>query len=768
LPASLAGTASDQSAGDTPNQGPETSNCPSGVVLDACSPASPGKNYQNYMDYSFDACYTMFTQKQADRMQYVLDNCLASLKTSNGCVPLGPNNATISAINTPGPSFATCDATIPLTVTLRNIGSNALTSATITVKRNGTTVQTFNWTGNLAPLASVSVPLNPVPIVLNANSIQVCSSLPNGVPDTDPSNDCMTVNGIGGAAGIPLPLVEGFEGVTFPPAGWTRNNPDAAITWERNTIGLMHGGLADAFVNHWPYGSDGQPDDLITPPYAIGTADSLWVSFWGAYKGYPGFPFEELQVGVSTNCGGSYTTVLNVRNDTVFAVNPITTTVNWTTSSLDQWKKKSIDISSFIPQGNVQVRFREINHVGNNFFLDDINIDKKIFQNNDAGVIAINKPISRVCANTGVPEVVIKNYGKLNLTSVRINYQLDGAGPVTTFNWTGNLARNQTATVALPLASFGIAGAHSINAYTTLPNNVADQDPTNDGQVKAFSTYQVVPLPGSITEEFSSSTFPPINWIIDNPNGDITWQRNSTVGKKNPGSAWFNDFVNTNVDRIDDLLLPNYAYTGLDSIFLTFNVAHITKTLPGTTGARLDTLQVQLSKDCGNTFTTIYKKHGEDLQTVNDPNFQVSMNTFTPLSNQWRRDSVNLGKWLSSSEPQFLVAFRFSGNMENNLYLDDVNIRTQILPARLKNDGYLILPNPFRTTFGVWHYQLPTTLRYINVYNAAGQQVWSKKYPSGGDKYIQIDLGGRASGMYTVNLGYEDSNRNITVQVVKF
>jgi hypothetical protein len=278
----------------------------------------------------------------------------------------------------------------------------------------------------------------------------------------------------------------------------------------------------------------------------------------------------------------------------------------------------------------------------------------------------------------------------------------------------------------------------------------------------------VLPLPGTVSEEFTSSTFPPGNWAIINPNADITWTRNASIGNRAAGSAFFNDFVNTNVDRIDDLAMPNYSYSGIDSIFLTFNVAHLTRTLPGTTGARLDTLHVLLSKDCGNTFTTIYKKFGEELQTVNDPNFQTSMLSFAPLSNHWRKDSLNLGKYLGSSEPLMQIIFRMSGNMENNLYLDDVNLRTQVLPARLKNDGYLILPNPFRNTFGVWHYQVPTTLRYINVYNSVGQLVWSKQYPGGGDKYIQIDLSGRAAGTYTVNLGYDDSNRNVNVQIVKY
>jgi hypothetical protein len=773
LPASLAGTTTDQTVGDTPNQAGSTSGCPSGLQTDACSGVSPGFNYQNYMDYTNDDCYSMFTLKQVDRMHWVLDNCLASLKTSNGCVPpvLTLNNASISAINTPPIGFVTCDPTIPLTVTLRNAGSNPITSVTITVIRNGTTIQTFPWTGNLASLATVSVPLNAVPLVLGANSIQVCTSNPNAVADSDPGNDCSTVTGTRGA-GTALPLVEGFESATFPPVGWLRNNPDGGITWQRTTTGVAHSGTGKAYVDHFNYAAAGNADDLRTPPFAIGTADSLWVSFWGAYRGFPGFPFDRFQVMISTDCGQSFQVIYNARNDTAFVApdgaSPTFGGGGYFPTNVNEWTRKSLDLSGYIPSGNIMVQFRAINQFGNNMHLDDINIDKKVFFNNDAGVIAVNKPASRVCTSSDAPVAVIKNYGKINLTSVKINYQVDGTGPVTTFSWTGNLARNKTATVTLATANLGAVGNHSINVYTTLPNNVADEDPTNDGLVKAYNVSQVFALPGSVTEEFTSSTFPPTNWSIINPNADITWQRNGSIGNRNAGSAYFNDYINTSVDRYDDLAMPNYSYSGIDSIFLTFNLAHITRKLPGTTGARLDTLTVLLSKDCGNTFTAVYKKYGEELQTVNDPNFQISQLNFTPLTSQWRKDSVNLGKWLGATEPLFQVVYRFSGNMENNFYLDDVNLRTQVLPARLKNDGYLILPNPFRNTFGVWHYQVPTTLRYINVYNSAGQLVYSKQFPSGGEKYFQINLAGRAAGTYTVNLGYEDSNRNVNVQVVKY
>jgi hypothetical protein len=429
----------------------------------------------------------MFTVLQGIRMQTALsDPTRIGLTTSNGCVPISatPDNASIFAIPTPGSGFTTCDPITPLTVTLRNAGTNTLTSVRITVVRNGATVQTFDWTGSLTSFNSTPVILNPVPIVLGANNIQVCTSIPNGVADTDPSNDCLTITGTR-SAGTPLPLVEGFESTTFPPTGWIRNNPDGDITWERTT-GVAHAGSGMAFVDHYSYEEINQTDDLRTPPFTIGTADSLWVSFWAAYRGDLSSEFDRFQVMISSDCGQTFQVVYNARNDTAFVAPAGATPTQATAylpSATDQWINKSIDLTSFIPLGNVQVQFRAINQFGNNIHLDDINIDKKVFPNNDAGVVAISKPVSTVCTSSETPVFVIKNFGKTNLTSVKVNYQIDGTGAVTTFNWTGNLARNQTATVTLAATNLGALGNHSIRGYTTLPNNVADEDDTYDSFV---------------------------------------------------------------------------------------------------------------------------------------------------------------------------------------------------------------------------------------------------------------------------------------------
>ncbi len=78
---------------DTPNQSRATSGNPTGQVLDICgagsdgSPASnvaPGKMYQNYMDYTYDLGYCMFTIGQTTRMIAALNLFRQSLFSSPG------------------------------------------------------------------------------------------------------------------------------------------------------------------------------------------------------------------------------------------------------------------------------------------------------------------------------------------------------------------------------------------------------------------------------------------------------------------------------------------------------------------------------------------------------------------------------------------------------------------------------------------------------------------------------------------------------------
>ncbi|MBW8050711.1 MAG: zinc metalloprotease, partial [Cytophagales bacterium] len=133
--------------GDTPNQANSTSGCPGFPTTDACSPSPPGIMFMNYMDYSADACYNMFTLGQKTRARAAITNFLSSLLTSTVCGAPTALDAGISTIISPTGTFC-ADSIFPV-VTLKNFGSNTLTSVDIEYQLDGGPINTLFWTGNL-------------------------------------------------------------------------------------------------------------------------------------------------------------------------------------------------------------------------------------------------------------------------------------------------------------------------------------------------------------------------------------------------------------------------------------------------------------------------------------------------------------------------------------------------------------------------------------------------------------------------------------------
>ncbi|MBK6732371.1 MAG: T9SS type A sorting domain-containing protein [Bacteroidetes bacterium] len=80
---SCAGT---DNVADTPNQANENYGCPSGSLV-SCSNGPNGDMYQNYMDYTDDACMNLFTSGQKTRMQalFAPGGSRESLLSSGGC-----------------------------------------------------------------------------------------------------------------------------------------------------------------------------------------------------------------------------------------------------------------------------------------------------------------------------------------------------------------------------------------------------------------------------------------------------------------------------------------------------------------------------------------------------------------------------------------------------------------------------------------------------------------------------------------------------------
>lgn len=373
----------------------------------------------------------------------------------------------------------------------------------------------------------------------------------------------------------------------------------------------------------------------------------------------------------------------------------------------------------------------------------------------DAGLKSIRQPSQRICTGSLTPQVVLVNKGRQTLTSVTIHAVIDN-GTVQNYKWTGSLATYAETTVTLPNLTT-VQGNHVLSIYTSNPNGAADEDPSNDALSMDFIYYE--PFDAPVTEGFEG-LFPPQGWDIVNEDGGVTWEKTSSAAKTGTASVKIGNFDNQAVGQRDYLRSPTVKIAGVDSAFVSFQVAAATYTNASAQGNVWDTLQVLISTDCGRTYTSIYKKWGPSLITRST----ATRTAFTPGVNEWRREEINIGRFIAGGE--VLVAFLNTNGNENDIFLDDINIRTVTINPNLKEAGFLVTPNPTNGRVSVQFYPHPAKLKSVSIYNVGGQKI-AERVTTGevaGNVY-DFDLTTYPSGLYVVQAEFED--RVLTKKIVK-
>lgn len=667
---------------DTPGQSASTSGCPAGTAASGCAgfPSPPGKQYQNYMDYTDDACYSMFTNTQVERMHWVTENCRAGYITSNGCqLPAStvPLDAAISEVVSPGGSelvgcsvvtynVTGCSGAFAPKVRIQNQGSTTLTSVTVQLTLNGTPIPAQTFPVLIAYGKSQVVTLSNATLISGANTLSFTVSAPNGGVDGNAANNTLTTNAtFTPPAALAMPFAQDFTGATFPPANMTINNPNANNTWVRNVNG--NGNAGSAFIDNYNFNLVGQQDELRSVLLNVPLVDSLILTFDLAHKNFPGFN-DRLQVLVSADCGTTFTSsgtnpVFDRSGATLATAG--SSTANYTTPAAADWKNQRIAIfvgpgSPFATSGNIIIAFRATNAYGNNIFLENINLAPKY--DRDMQAIAIINPTGNLCSGTATPVVTVKNNGIETINSYKVAYKVDNGSPVVSPVISTPLAPGATTNVTLA-AFTTAAGAHTFTAYTLDPVSLSgsgEQLPANDTITGPFN---VLPLVASITENFTAVTFPPTNWVLNNPNANNTWVRNAN-GNGNAGSAFIDNYNFNLIGQTDELQLPPVNTTGASTLVIAFDLAH--KNFPGFN----DRLQVLYSTNCGVTWTaTSFDRSGAALATAG---FSTA-NYTTPAAADWVRQTVGIDLCTVPAS-QVRVAFRATNGYGNNIFLDNISV----------------------------------------------------------------------------------------------
>jgi hypothetical protein len=688
--------------------------------------------------------------------------------------PKFPVDLSASAILVPS-AGSQCGVTFSPTVVVKNVGADPISSFKVGyILDNGTAVVSNTITTTLLSGATYTATLPSVTTTAGAHTLKgFCATALGGtsglVPDIIFGNDTLT-RAFTVKALLASPIAENFVGATFPPVNWGINNPNANVTWVRNASGNVNAG--SAFFSNWPNNVVGQIDDLLSPAINTDSTDDVQVTFDAAHKIYTGYD-DSLHIVYSTTCANSFTNSSLLMGGVDYGSG--NSTLNYLIPDASDWRNRTVSIPVTAPDGtnsSMIVGFRNKNAFGNNTFLDNINIRSQF--KNDIAPIELVSPLF-ACGLTITPRVRVRNNGSYITQSFKANYTIDG-GAVQTTSVTGlTLTRFGTTLVNLPTQTVS-AGPHKLVIYTTnlvsSGSSFGDKDLLNDTIVVNFNATNI--QTAAISENFEGALFPNTNWTIINQDANVipalsgkTWLK-SNVGTTNPGSSAvmsnFNYKPSAN-SNADILVTPLLTYANVDSVFLSFDLAAKTRLYPGSTQFALDTLEVLVLKDCGNTYTSVWKKWGEDLQTIVDPNYS-NIDSFIPPTYAWKNIKLNITQAAGTSATSVGVVFKNTSNGDNNVYLDNINLKPLTFPAKLKQQGYLLYPSPFSGSFNIQHFLAPTDLRSIGVYDSRGRQVYGKQFGSNGANSTEkVDISREAAGVYTVKLSY--TNKQIVERIIK-
>ena len=222
------------------------------------------------------------------------------------------------------------------------------------------------------------------------------------------------------------------------------------------------------------------------------------------------------------------------------------------------------------------------------------------------------------------------------------------------------------------------------------------------------------------------------------------WQWSNQPNSGNPLEASIQFLSQLEVTTESSLLSFDYAYTTWD-------------------GSN-DGLSIEVSTDCGDSWTSLWSKSGSDLATA--PEINSDDTWWVPdTSDDWASAEVSLEDYIGQV---IRIRLFLTTDWGDNLYLD--NIRTQGVSSvdNLEDNISLdVYPNPTSDIMNI-EFNLETALPLtLSLYNQMGQLVFQKiqSQPQSGYQRMIIDTDNMNAGVYNlkVDLGENDLQRKIEI-----
>ena len=704
---------------DTPNQAGNTSGCPAHPRV-TCSTTNM---FQNYLDYTNDACMNLFTAGQVARMEVVMGNSprRASLTVSHGLNDPAPaaNDLGLKKIVSPGAGV--CPTAFTPELEVRNYGSNTITSARIRLRKDGSIIETkdFNFSPAMTPLQEQTITFASLAYTSGDHSISFEVLQTNGVTDGTAGNNTLS-HTFTVPADIDLPFIAGFNTL---PDDWLVVNPDQFITW---TLASTNANTNTALkYDSYNYEDHvGEIDALITPMFDLSSAPAALLRFDVAYAQFQSSN-EGLKVILLSGCNTDVTsgTVIYDKSGSTLATTAAVSSEFTPTGS--QWRTEVIDLTSYAGQANLQLAFVATNDWGNNLYLDNIGLTASaIF---DVAARRITQPSPVTCNNTVIPVVEVFNAGTL-ITDLTVTVHVNGSSVSRVFSLT--LPGNTTTDLQLDEIQLQ-EGENELTITLSSPNGESDFFPDNNSLsmiVVQNATDDVLPL----RQRFDAGIDP---WTIASPTSSLSWE---PVVLEGNNALYVHGFTALSEEAEAWLVSPVLDFSNVHEASLYFDYAYALR------AGSADNFVVAASRDCGNTYTEVLYEADASTLAMGK---QSEVDWRPTTSADWNTQPVDLASLAGASDVR--IALIFTGSHGNNFYIDNIEFFLDSDPIR---SGEPLVVYPTVPTDGIVNatFNLPdrTDIR-IDIIDNTGRIVETYRETDVLNQTFSLNAGQR-SGLYYV------------------
>ncbi len=277
-----------------------------------------------------------------------------------------------------------------------------------------------------------------------------------------------------------LLIDEGFEGATFPPAGWTSVVVSGSPDWVQTSTS-PHPPSSFAAYSEWGPMDTLSKKYLITKRVVLDGALKYQLTFWMMRGFAEPFDPDTVYVRLSTadSLPGSFTTLLytcSTGPDTSTNPNIYTTT----------YKQFTVNFSGF--SGHAWIAFDHEDMNGQSINLDDIQLLEVV--NNDVMAHSVNDPLAGDWKNIGVafqPKATFRNNGEQTQTSIPVRlkiYTVGGTAVYDDVQTISSLAPNVSAQVTFAAFTPSTPGNYTARAIAQNPGDAHTSNDSVDVQFR--------------------------------------------------------------------------------------------------------------------------------------------------------------------------------------------------------------------------------------------------------------------------------------------